>query len=104
MTALQNYLQNLCNRGVKLNSFKWNGFKYVSFDVESLFRNVPIKWTIDVIPTRIYQSTNLKKNSRRKRILDTCTKTAFSFNNIIYEQKDGVSIGSSLGPLCSILS
>ena len=36
----------------------------------------------------------------KKLILDTCTKTAFSFNNnIIYKQKDGVSMGSSLGPI-----
>ena len=36
----------------------------------------------------------------KKLILDTCTKTAFSFNNnIICKQKDGVSMGSSLGPI-----
>ena len=73
------------------------------FDVESLFTNVPIKKAIDVIPTRIYNdpsiSTNLKKRSLKNLILDTCTKTAFSFNNIIYEQEDGVSMGSVLGPV-----
>ena len=75
----------------------------MSFDVESLFTNVPIKKIINIILTRIYNnhtiSTNLKKHSLKKLILDTCTKTAFSFNNIIYEQKDGVSMGSSLGPV-----
>ena len=35
----------------------------------------------------------------RKLIRDTCTKTAFSFNNIIYKQTDGVSMGASLGPV-----
>ena len=73
------------------------------FDAESLFTNVPIKKTIDVIATQIYNdhsiSTNLKKRSLKKLILDTCTKTAFLFNNIIYEQKDGVSMGSVLGPV-----
>ena len=29
--------------------------------------------------------------------LDTCQKTASTLNNIIYEQKDGVSMGASLG-------
>ena len=80
-----------------------NGYKYVSFDVKSLFTNVLVKKTIDVILTRTYNdhtiSTNLKKRSLKKLILGTCTKTAFSFNNVIYEQKDGVSIGSSLGPV-----
>ena len=32
-------------------------------------------------------------------ILDTCSKTAFTFNGVIYEQKDGVCMGFSLGPL-----
>ena len=44
-------------------------------------------------------STNLKKRTLKKLILDTCTKTVFSFNNKLYQQKDGVSMGSSLGPV-----
>lgn len=43
--------------------------------------------------------TNLKKSSLRKLIKDTCTKTVFSANNELYEQTDGVSMGSSLGPV-----
>ena len=35
----------------------------------------------------------------KKLLLDTCTKTAFTFNGVIYEQKDGVCMGSCLGPL-----
>ena len=34
-----------------------------------------------------------------KLILDTCQKTAFTFNNIIYRQKDVVSMVASLGPV-----
>ena len=59
-------------------------------DVESLFTNVPIKTTINVVLTRTYNehaiSTNLKKRSLKKLTLDKCTKMAFSFNNIIYER------------------
>ena len=47
------------------------------------------------VPTFLIKST-LSKNILRKFILDTCQKTAFKFNNI-YEQKDGVSMGASLG-------
>ena len=60
---------------------------------------------------RIYQnhtiSTNLKKEFEETYLrhmyqnclsLDTCTRTAFSFNKF-YQQKDGVSRGSSLGPV-----
>ena len=75
----------------------------MSFDVDSLFSNVPIKKKIDVILTRIYNghtiSRNLKKRSLKNLILDTCIKTAFSFNNIIYKQKDGVSMRSSISPV-----
>ena len=35
----------------------------------------------------------------KKLIIDSCTKTAFSFNNKIYKQLDGVSMESPLGPL-----
>ena len=79
-----------------------NGYQCVSFDVESLFTNVLIKRTVDIILRRIYQdrviSTNLEKRTLKKLILDTSTKTAFSFNNKFYQQKDGVSMGSSLRP------
>jgi hypothetical protein len=36
--------------------------------------------------------------SLKKLIIDSCTKTAFSFNNQLFEQTDGVSMGSALGP------
>ena len=43
--------------------------------------------------------TTLSKRSLNKLILDTCQKTAFSFNGKMFEQLDGVSMGASLGPL-----
>jgi len=76
------------------------GYRYVSFDVTSLFTNVPLNKT--VVLTRIYNQkltkTTLKWRTLKKLLLDACKKTAFSFNNVIYEQIDGVSMGSSLGP------
>ena len=80
-----------------------DGYYYVSFDVESLSTNVPIERTIDIILKQIYIdkviSTNLKKRSMKKLLIDTCPKTAFTFNGVTYEQKYGVCMGSSLGPL-----
>ena len=35
----------------------------------------------------------------KKLLLDSSTKTAFSFDNALYEQCDDESIGSSLGPV-----
>ena len=78
-------------------------YTFVSFDVESLFTNVPLKKTIEIILNRVYSekeiSTTLSKRSLKKLLLDACTKTAFSFNKKLYEQIDGVSMGSPLGPL-----
>ena len=81
------------------------GYKLVSFDVTSLFTNVPLDFTIDIILDRIYDknffNTNIKKNTMRKLLKDICTKTAFSFNGKIFKQIDGVSMGASLGPVLS---
>ena len=78
------------------------GYRYVSFDVTSLFTNVPLKKTVDIVLKRIYKDgliqTKLQKRTLKKLLLESCKKTAFSFNDIIYEQIDGVSMGSSLGP------
>ena len=35
----------------------------------------------------------------KKLLLDSCIKTAFSYDNMIYQQSDGVSMGSSLAPV-----
>ena len=59
------------------------GYEFVSFDVESLFTNVPLQRTLKIIIDRIYNKklvkTKLKKSTLRKLIRDTCTKTVFSF-------------------------
>ena len=70
---------------------------FVSFDVESIFKNVPLQTCLNVIIKRIYDNklinTNIKKITTHKLIKDTWKKTAFRFDNIIYEQIDGVSMG-----------
>eukprot|EP00111_Clytia_hemisphaerica_P020238 TCONS_00059660-protein len=84
-----------------------NGYQFVSFDVESLFTNVPLKRTLNIICRRVFKEkrigTTLQERTLKKLIRDTCTKTAFSCNNVLYEQCDGVSMGSSLGPVLANL-
>ena len=41
----------------------------------------------------------MKKRTLKKLILDSRNKITFSFNNQLNEQIDGVSMGSSLGPV-----
>ena len=79
------------------------GYKIVSFDVKSLFTNVPLNETIDIILTKVYDEnkTDTKiPNSILKELLYLCTKhVPFKFNNEIYIQCDGVAMGSPVGPL-----
>ena len=80
-----------------------SGYKFIRFDVISLFTNAPLAKTIDIILKRVYSeklvTTNLTKRTRKKLLKDACSKTAFTFNDKISKQIDGVSMGPPLGPL-----
>ena len=56
-----------------------DGYRLVSLDVTSLFTNIPLKKTVNIILKSIYKnnliSTTLKKRTLKKLILDSCTKT-----------------------------
>ena len=73
-----------------------------SFDVVSLFTNVPLDETIDVIVDTLFPDDQLicgldKCNFRK--LLNLATKDiVFYFNDIIYKQIEGVAMGSPLGP------
>ena len=77
-----------------------SSYKLVSFDVNSLFTNVPLDKTIDIILKRIYNKREITANIGRKEMKDLislCTKNVpFTFGNKIYQQRDGVAIGSPL--------
>ena len=87
----------------RLNKFKLRNSYMVSFDVESLFTNVPLDYTINLILERIYQDKELDiliPEPDLKRLLELCTKdNIFLFNDLLYQQIDGVAMGSPLGPL-----
>ena len=65
------------------------GYRFVRFDVTSLFAKVPLNKTIKIILKRIYEDkvihTTLRKRTMKKLIIESCNKTAFSFNNKIYK-------------------
>ena len=71
-------------------------YRFVSFDIVSLFTNVRLKRTIEIILKRVFEkeliNTTLTKHTLKKLLLDCARKTAFSFDNIFYEQTDGVWI------------
>ena len=76
--------------------------KMFSLDVNSLFTNVPLKETVEYIYNYIEdnnKNVGIPVNDL-KQLLFICTlNMQFSFNNEIYLQKDGVAMGSPLGPL-----
>ena len=72
-------------------------------DVVCLFANVPLNRTIKLILKRVYEEKlsvkKLRKSTLKKLIKDTCMKTAFSCNNKVHKEIDGVSMGLALGPV-----
>ena len=75
----------------------------VSFDVKSLFTNVPLEKTIEITLKRIYErkeiNTSLSKKEM-KQLLTLCTKYVhFIYHNKVYQQNDGIAMGSPLEPV-----
>ncbi|XP_015750943.1 PREDICTED: uncharacterized protein LOC107330926, partial [Acropora digitifera] len=79
----------------------------VSFDVTSLFTNVPVDETIELLATKAFENDWFNKTHNLsltraglKQLLEIAAKNQlFQFNGHLYEQKDGVAMGSTLGPL-----
>ena len=69
----------------------------------SLFTNIPLQQTIDIMLNKIYDEKKIERNIRRnimKDLLYLCTKHVdFSYGGKIYIQIDGVAMGSPLGPV-----
>ena len=76
-----------------------------SMDVESLFTNVPVDETIDLILDRVYRDESTPKlkipEHALKSLLQICTKKApfRTHKNQLYVQEDGIAMGSPLGVL-----
>ena len=78
--------------------------KLASMDVESLFTNVPVLRTIDIILENVYHHPTIPppdfpKNTLKELLIICTTKTPFrNVNGDLYVQCEGVSMGSPLGP------
>ena len=73
-----------------------------SLDVDSLFTNIPLKETINICTNLLYKNVDvtegINKSEFEKLLSLTTQESYFMFNNILYKQKDGVAMGSPLGP------
>ena len=86
-----------------LKSFSLNpNMKVVSFDVVSLYTNIPLLETIQIIADSIYDASSVKKPPFPKasfiKLLTIATQGIFMYKDKIYKQTDGVAMGSPLGP------
>ena len=84
---------------LKVNS---NDSILCSFDICSLFTNVPLAETIEICTKTLYDG-HLPAPVIPKHVFIELMKTAttsveFSFNKIMYRQINGVGMGSPLGP------
>ena len=93
----------------------------VSFDIKSLFTNVPLKEVIDDIVQTVFpvdgeqllfikkeqQDPEAKEKDKTKKVtkgvlknmLGVCSESIFLYRNQVYKQHEGVAMGSPLAPL-----
>ena len=74
-----------------------------SFDVTSLFTNIPVGETIEIMSSQIFANRVVFEGLDRShfiKLLPLAVRNChFTFNNRVYQQIDGVAMGSPLGPL-----
>ena len=87
----------------ELNTFNFSEPIYLaSFDVKSLFTNIPLGETIDICVEECERLNlvpfNLTKKQFRLLLEISVKESVFIFDNQLYKQIDGVAMGSPLGP------
>ena len=74
----------------------------VSFDINSLFTNIPLHETINIAVKIIfdnYPEIKVTRDELTELFLFATARSHLSFNNVFYDQVDGVSMGSPLAPV-----
>ena len=78
-------------------------YKMVSFDVTSLYTNIPLNETIDIIINYLYNGNikppSMREEDMRKLLIYAAKESHFLFDGKLYQQIDGVSMGSPLAPI-----
>ena len=90
----------------ELRSFDFKDKFLISFDVESLFTNIPLNETIDIAVDLIFKHNpefSITKPDLKKLFLFATAETHFLFNGKCYDQIDGVAMRSPLGPVLANL-
>ena len=81
--------------------------RLVSFDVQSLFTNIPLKESIEIAADYVYHSDNSHKPPFDRHIFTTlmhlATDGIFQFQDSFYKMTDGIAMGNPLAPVLSNL-
>ena len=82
-----------------LNNSNTTGYSY---DITSLYTNIPVDETINILCDKIFllSSTfhNFDRNHFCKLLHSAVSNTYFFFNNYLYKQKEGLAMGNPLAP------
>ena len=84
-----------------------NSKQMCSLDVSSLFTNVPLVETVNFICDYIDNTNHafpISTQALRELLLRCTFNIQFKFNGALYNQTDGVAMGSPLGPVLSDIS
>ena len=86
----------------EISEIKLNQCVMASFDVVSLFTQIPLDETIEIVCDSLFKDNkNFKKFTKPqfKELLNFAVKDSpFFFNEKLYTQRDGIAMGSPLGP------
>ena len=94
LNSTQTFLQEIDNFDFKSNNV------LVSYDVKSLFTNIPLSETIDIVANHIYSAKEHPKITKNIfiKLLKMATEGMFLYRDNLFKQVDGVAMGSPLGP------
>ena len=91
----------------EITNFKCSGDVFMcSFDISSLYTNIPVSETIEIILDKIFIDANIKYHGMnrvefRKLLEFICKETYFKFNDKIYKQIEGLPMGSPISPIAA---
>ena len=103
LTQNEYTVKNSIEFAKEINMFKFSDPLFLaSFDVKSLFTNIPLEETIDICLDECERLNIIPFNLTRKQFksfLDISVKESiFIFGDQLFKQVDGVAMGSPLGP------
>ena len=73
-----------------------------NFDVESLFTNIPLQETCDLCVKRFFND-NPNIDDFHQLLTVTMSESLVLFDGEYYKQRDGVAMGSPLGPTFAMI-